>query len=345
MRILLALIFCLPAFAATNRTVTVKSSGGDYTSLAAAVAGESKDLVALDRQLTIECYAKQDTAAVVFDRTAWTTDATRYILVTVPAGERHAGVYDTTKYRLEVSGSAPFRVHVGVWITVEYLQIYLTGNPANVYRPFYIGGATAAASNITIRNNIVRTGGDFNGNGHIHASFTGNSSANVYIYNNLMYGGTGTNAYGFQTDIIGNFYVWNNTTGGTTGGLNRNANGTVVAANNLLNVTTTAASGTFAAGTNYNATNRSSMGYSVTGGGNVNDRTTQTFTFVNAGASPPDYHLAEADAGAKGFGLTDPGSGAFGNDIDGETRSGGWDIGMDEIPAAGGARRRVVVVN
>ena len=41
-----------------NKTVTVKSSGGDYTSLNAALAGESTNLVStLDGILTIECYA------------------------------------------------------------------------------------------------------------------------------------------------------------------------------------------------------------------------------------------------------------------------------------------------
>jgi hypothetical protein len=340
MRILFALCLALPALAATNRTVTVKPSGGDYTSLAAAVAGEEKNLVSLDRQLTIECYAKQDTTAVVFERTAWTTDATRYILVTAPAGERHAGVYDTSKYRLEVSGNWPLRIHHGVFITVEYLQIYLTGNPSSNWRVLYPGAPTNSASNITIRNNIIRTGGDFNNQGVIHSSNTGNASTNVYIYNNLIYGGAGTNAYGFQTDIAGNYYLWNNTVGSGANGMRRNAAGVVIAVNNLLNVSTAAATGTFAAGTNSNATNRSSMGYTVTGGGNTSDRVSQTFTFVDAGAA--DYHLSEADAGARNAGIADPGSGAFGRDIDGEPRYGLWDIGADEYPSAG--RRRNIVI-
>lgn len=340
-RLLSFILLALPALAVTNRTVTVKASGGDYTSLAAAVAGEEKNLVALDRQLTIECYAKLDTSGVVFDRTAWTTDATHYILVTVPPSERHAGTYDTSKYRIEVSNANPLQIHHGVYIVVEWLQIYLI-NGSN--RPVYLGGATNSASNITVRNCIVLVASNFGYNGAIHGSYTGNAGTNVYIYNNLIYGGLSTSAWGFQNEIPGNYYLWNNTVVNFTGGLNRNGNGNVVAKNNLLSVTTTAATGTFAAGTNYNATNQSSMGYTVTGGGNTNDRVSQTFTFVNAGSS--DYHLAESDTGARDLGMSDPGSGAFSNDIDGQARSGVWDIGMDEIPAAGGgARRRVVVVN
>lgn len=312
---------------ATNRTVTVKPSGGDYTSLRAAIDGESKNLVSLDRQLTIECYAMQDTTNVVISKSLWTTDETRYILITCPPGERHSGVWDDTKYRLTVANSHPLQIHVGNWVVVEWLQIHLTAGTSP--RVLYVGGIIASAANITIRNNIIRSSGQVN-NSVIHASYTGHSSANTYIYNNLMYGGTGTANYGFQTDIIGNFYLWNNTVGSGTGGLFRNGNGNVVAVNNLLNVSTTAASGTFGAGTDYNRTNLSSMGYTVTGGGNTHDATSQTFTFVDSGATPPDYHLSSSDTGAKNLGVSDPGSGLFSNDIDGQTRSGSWDVGADE---------------
>lgn len=339
MRILLTLLMAaLPALAVTNRTVTVKASGGDYTSLAAAVAGESKNLVSLDRQLTIECYAMQDTSAVLFDRTAWTTDAARYILVTAPPAERHGGVYTTSKYRLEVNNAHPIQVHHGVFITIEWLQIHLSAGADK--RVIYLGGPTHSASNITIRNNIIRTNTFQNYQGAIHASYTGNSGTNVYIYNNLIYGGTGAQAWGFQADIPGSYYLWNNTVANFYGGLNRTGNASVVARNNLLSVTTTAGSGTFAAGTNYNATNRSVMSYTVTGGGNANDRVSQTFTFANAGSS--DWHLAETDTGAKDRGMNDPSTGVFGYDIDGEPRYGSWDIGADEFPSAG--RRRNVVI-
>jgi hypothetical protein len=316
----------------------VKPSGGDYASLAAAVAGESKNLVTLDRQLTIECYAMEDTAAVVFDRAVWTTDATRYILVTVPASERHAGVYNTSKYRLVVSNANPIQIHHGVFITVEWLQVYLAAGADK--RIIYLGGATNSASNITIRNNIIRSNSSQSYNSAIHGSYTGNSGTNVYIYNNLIYGGTNTQAWGFQTEIPGNYYLWNNTVGSGYGGLNRNGNGNVVAVNNLLNVSTTAANGTFAAGTNYNATNRSSMGYTVTGGGNANDRVSQAFTFIDSANS--NWHLAETDTGARNFGSTNPGAGAYAYDLDGEPRYGVWDIGADEFPSAG--RRRNIVI-
>jgi hypothetical protein len=85
-----------------DKTVTVTSSedGGNYRTLAAALAGESTNLVStLDGILTIECYSISggDTSAAVTG-TGYTTDSAHYINIVVPAAERHAGLFDTTKY-------------------------------------------------------------------------------------------------------------------------------------------------------------------------------------------------------------------------------------------------------
>lgn len=60
-----------------------------------------------------------------------------------------------------------------------------------------------------------------------------------------------------------------------------------------------------------------------------------TFTFENGAGD--DYHLASNDAGGidKGTDLSGDGTFAFDDDIDGDTRSGTWDIGFDEYVAAG----------
>ena len=74
-------------------TKTVAPSGGDYTSLSAAITGEltaRADLVARDEQLVIECAAFTDTTIVEID--GFTTDATRNIIVRAAAGAEHDGV-------------------------------------------------------------------------------------------------------------------------------------------------------------------------------------------------------------------------------------------------------------
>jgi hypothetical protein len=60
-------------------------------------------------------------------------------------------------------------------------------------------------------------------------------------------------------------------------------------------------------------------------------RINQTFSFVATGSD--DYHLASDDGGALDFGadLSADGSYAFDDDIDFETRSDPWDIGLDEF--------------
>ena len=117
------------AWAATQRTVTVQASGGDYTSLAAAIAGESKNLVGLDRQLTIACYASAapDIPKVtIFSTDGWVTDATHYIRIMVPPTERHAGKWDPTKYyRTMVNYETSIYVDTVPYTRVEGIEFYV----------------------------------------------------------------------------------------------------------------------------------------------------------------------------------------------------------------------------
>ena len=89
--------------------------------------------------------------------------------------------------------------------------------------------------------------------------------------------------------------------------------------------------GTFSNGTDYNATNNASMGYTVTGGGNTHDRVSQPFSFVDKAGY--DLHLQGSDAAAMNYGVSlsaDPKI-PFAVDIDGDSRPIGasWDIGAD----------------
>ncbi|MCK5591009.1 MAG: hypothetical protein KAI72_03550, partial [Candidatus Pacebacteria bacterium] len=83
--------------------------------------------------------------------------------------------------------------------------------------------------------------------------------------------------------------------------------------------------GTFAAGTDYNATD----GTDDIGQGS-NNKTGQTFSFVNE--SIDNFHLDPADVSAKDVGMDLSGDAdiSFSDDIDNETRSVAWDIGADE---------------
>ena len=333
----LLLLLSLPAWAATNRTVTVKTSGGDYTTLAAAIAAEKGDMVSLDRQLTIECYAMEDTTAVSIANADWTTDSTRYILITVPTAERHEGVWSDSKYRLVVSTGSALQIG-NEYVHLDGLQIRST-NTANYATSLYVGSTATTGGTVYVRNCILRGNSD----SYLGGCFeTYSGTFTVYFYNNLFYGADRWNgAYGFFIQTAGNYYFYNNSFAGNHTAL-RQSNGTIVLVNNLFTGNTNMVSGTvtLAAGTDYNRTSSAALGYTVTGAGNTHDAVSQTFSFVDAVAF--NWHLAVADAGAKDLGVSDPGSGLYSTDIDGQSRSGAWSVGMDEYPSA--TRRRNAVV-
>ncbi|MEY2631140.1 MAG: hypothetical protein RLZZ469_2038, partial [Bacteroidota bacterium] len=154
-------------------------------------------------------------------------------------------------------------------------------------------------------------------------------AANYSAFNNIIIGFSKGIGLGGNTGSTTR--VYNNTIINCLNGIFCEGAGTAIAVNNLFygctHVTLNGYS-TFSAGTDYNSAENSSMEYTVTGGGNSHDRVSQTFTFVDSGNA--DYHLSGLDAGARGYGVTNPSSGLFLDDIDGNTRIVPWDIGADD---------------
>jgi hypothetical protein len=108
----------------TTRTVTVMSSGGDYTTLAAAEAAEQGDLVSLDRLLVIECHNIAETSTgLTID--GWTTDATRYI--EIRAAQNHNGIWGTSSYRITRTGAANTLIISEQYVRLIGLQLLGTG--------------------------------------------------------------------------------------------------------------------------------------------------------------------------------------------------------------------------
>lgn len=323
-------------FADDTITATVKSSGGDYTTLSAWETGMQSDLTTNKWIAQAEVYAMQDTTAVTIapQASGWNTDTTHYIKIYTPLSERHAGKWDATKQRLVVTNAMAIRIDVND-VRLDGLQIQLSSaSAANQGGVFF--RTARAAGNFRISNCIIRGPGsvaytDIDG---IQAYTAGTFTLNAW--NNIIYDfipitrGGGISIW----DSTNTFNVYNNTIQNCLNGMYR-SNGTIIAKNNLMRSCTTAASGTFAAGTDYNATDNASMGYTVTGGGNTHDRLSQAFTFTDEAGD--DFRITSADAGAKDFGVTDPGSGLFSNDIAGQSRPIGsaWDIGAYEAAEAG----------
>lgn len=275
-----------------NATKTVKSSGGDYTSLNAALAGLSGNLTTNCAGtggagiLTIECYAMSDTTSANTG-TGYTTDADHYINITVPTAERHVGKWNTDKYRLVVDGHC-------LIVQEAYTQIIglqLHNNTATTYRH----GLYPATANILIDTCIIKGSSVASNRGIMGDGFSG-TVRNTLVYD-FVYG---IECYGDTT--LQNVTVQNCTTGVVR------YSGTVTATNVGVSGATTAFSGTISQTT----------------------CSSSTPTFVDA--DNDDFHLASNDTTWHNQG-TDL-SGTFTTDIDGETRSGTWDIGADEYVAA-----------
>jgi hypothetical protein len=307
-------------------TVTVKSAGGDYTSLSAAEAGEQADLVAADEQLDIECYAMSDTTNVVWS--GWTTDATRYVRVYTPTSERHNGKWDTTAYRLDVtnpSNGHVLRIDIN-YLRLDGLQISLTAgaNSQAILANFLLDNGGTWISNCVIRS----VAGGFT---NLQGVFLNRSAAVSKMWNNVVYQDGGPSGYGID-NASSNFnhlnYLYNNTVHGFATGITRGSGLSPVAKNNLVQSCTTCYASTYDAASTNNISE---------------DATSPNAAFRNLAVSFVDeanfdFHLAAGDTNAKDAGadLSADANLAFSTDVDGETRSGTWDIGADEFVDAGG---------
>lgn len=302
----------------TITTVTVKSSGGDYTSLNAAEAGEQADLVTADVQLDIECYAFDDTTSCSFN--GWTTDATRYIRVFTPSTERHAGVWTTSKYRRRSStGFGAVTTVNEDYVRFEGIQFY---QPSGSYTALIrVDAATAASTDIRVTNCILNGMSMTTGLGLTYCG-----SGAVTIENSLAYGGSGKGIYS-NSSSIAQYYIDNCTVVacGTYGMEQASTSGFTVRNTYVGGNGTDAYNGTF---TRTTCMHSSATSYTGSTGSIAYD--TSNFTNVTGGSE--DLHLVT------GSDLIDAGtdlSADFTIDIDGETRSGTWDIGADELVSGG----------
>lgn len=303
-------------------TRTVRPSGGDYTTLSAWEAGRQGNLTGLGPEIA-ECSGNlSDTTAVVVD--GWTTTASDYIQIITPQADRHAGVWDTSKYRLEVNG-AFFRALriVEDFVRVEGLQIRQTNSSGY---PSAGVQSTSGSADIRFESCIVRSASTSTGDGH-GVSFNGNGA--MLLRNSVVYtpGGAAVRTHqgyaGTPTTLIQNCTL----VGGTYGVIREDTE-TVTVTNTYAHGGTDAYNGTMTRST---CAHSSASSFS----GSTASIAHTTANFLNVTGGSEDYHLqsgADATLLTGGADL----SGTFTTDIDGETRS-DWSIGADEIVGGGGA--------
>ena len=327
-------------------------SGTNYTSLSAWEAGEQGDLTgARDEIAVAKCRCTggtADTTAVTIE--GWTTSATQYIKIWTDPSEsyRHNGTYQTgNKYRLEVSNSTAIDFNE-YHLRIIGLQIRITSVNAHdqvCIRNWNTGWPSSGA--IYISHNVIRgTNSQYvyhEGIGLWDQSSTGGSSLKFFIYNNTVYGftpvaGAPWKLWASGIDFDANSgsslaYMYNNTVAYCGNGCIDYGGSHVKIINNIAYQCDVPffTNGSWLSGTGYNATDGS------TATGQSSDRTSQTFSFVDA--DNRDFHLQSTDTGAKGYGtnLSSDSDLPFSDDIDGQDRGGSgatWDIGADEYVAA-----------
>lgn len=296
---------------------TVGPSGADYTSLAAAEAGEQRDLVAFGDIMEFEVQAFNDTTSVTFD--GWTTSATRYIRVYPAAGAEAQMPWSTSAYRL-TQGAVYQRTLRTVEDYVRIERIQIENNNSSGWYGVENSGVQLRLDGCMIRSSA--TGTTLAGVGQETAG------ASTWIRNCVVHGWPGKGISAFRGEVR----VWNCTVTANRGqGVWRDSvQNTLIVKNTLSTGNTLAAfAGGLSAGSEYNASNDGTAT-------SPNSRINQTFTFVDATGG--DYHLTAGDTGAKDFGtdLSADASWPFSTDFDGQTRATPWDIGADEVVGTGG---------
>lgn len=324
---------------------------GAYTTLANAltdVASDYADFTTSDVQVTVHCKgAAADTSEP--DITGIVTDSTRYLDIVADAADRHDGKWNTSKYRI-VNGNyfAALRHHGVKFFRVRWLQIEQNRTGS--------GGGTSAAgvdtrgSAITsgfwlFEGNIIRYTGDYvNVTAYGYQDDFNDSGVTKVWRNNLIYD-FNRGGY-FRTGNDGTYYLYNNT-------CYSNASG-----GDICFVIRDYGSGTITYSAKNNLANGSLVGFDIAGNGvythsnNLSEDTTSpdntydslAVTFVNEASR--DFHLDVSDSAAKDSGVDlSAATQGMTDDIDGQTRSGTWDIGADEYQSAGSAVPAVVSIS
>lgn len=317
----------------TTITKTVKSSAGDYTSLSAWEAGEQGDLVSADEIRQAECYAFQDTTAVVINGS--TTDTTRYLRIFAASGAEAQMPYSTSAYRLEVNGSACLDIQ-DEHIRVEAIQAQLTASGS--LRPAII--VSSGANCEVFLDRLVVKGVLSGVNAHKGINFNVSGSDKLVVARNCVVydftnGTTDSCAYE-NGSSSSNVYMYNclshNSYRGFLGRAATRVRNCIAIGSNDGFVTTAA----FHGDSNYNVSDIASDAPGA------NSQNGVTPTFVDE--ANDNFHLDSGDTIAKDTGEDLSGvTHGFSVDIDGATRSGSWDIGPDEVASSGAAQLEAIV--
>ena len=311
---------------ATTHTKTVKSSGGDYTSLSAWEAGRQGDLPTLDYIEVADCSGFEDTTGVEID--GWTTDSTRYIEI---KADYVGGKWSTNLYRIYPSADGAIHINEG-YVRVHHIQMGMSAPHSSDYDSCKIvaihggGRPDVRIYNFIIKGCATGTSAGYHGGIHVWGH---DHVADVRVWNGFIYDcKCDSDASALQTfNCTGTLYAYNVTIHNCRYGV-RPMSATIDCRNVL---TQDCDDGFYEDGGSFGSSDYNLSDIATDAPG-ANSRNEKTVLFVDEAGD--DFHLAANDTEARDNGASDPGAGLFSNDVDGQTRGGAWDIGADEYVAA-----------
>ncbi len=299
------------ALSTTVATVTPTGQGGTYNTINDALTGlANKDLTAQD--IIYEIRVSGDWTGVIdseeADTSAYTTDSTRYIWIHTMGDARHIGKVTAKCYQRNVA----------LYTDVED---YIIDGLVWKLDSSFSGAAYQGKCNVGILRNNIFYGSGLTAGSCIAMNLYGGT---FKVYNNLFYDiSTGDSIAIYARNGIDTYYVYNNTVVNCTYGIGSDYNrGTYY--NNICQDN---------ASTDYYNVGGSTHDKNIASDTSSPDDTFDSKTVKFLNKLGKDFHLASDDIEAMNKGRDC--SSEFTMDIDGETRTGTWDIGCDQIVETG----------
>lgn len=319
---------------ATWKTVTVKSTGGDYASLNAALIGEKTDLTIQSGDLVIECHNFSDSTKVVATSfQGWTTNSTHRIVIS--AADDHAGIWSSSVYRLELGGTndSCLQINSAEDVVLQGIQLKLNSSINEAVVIWGQGGMTRGLVKFVKCIIIMdhNDSGDTNITGYIHSD-----SDQDFIFQNCMIYGPGLTSTNRAIRVGASGasgWIDNCVIDGFSVGLSSTSS-SIRFRNTRVTNGTSVTSATLHTDSNYNLTDVS--GPTNWGANSLDSGDTPTLDYVDdthATLTSRNYHLnSSSDSGYEaGTDLTSDANDPFSDDIDGTARSAPWDIGAHEL--------------
>ena len=336
-------IFCFfltfPLFSAHATSVvskTVAPSGGDFTSLAAAVnwfKTNYPDFTTSDIIGKIEItgnWTSADTNPVT--TAGLTTGPDNYLFIYTDANNRASAKWETNKYRLEV-GFYNKAIDVATdCLRVDGLQIGRQEGALYNYSVIDFDSTYTSASDFRFSNLIVKGPGSSGDTGNSPGFSIYKDNVNLKIWNTVVYN-VGANSY---TAIRWGSYgssslmIYNSVIIGLDSAIYYVEGNTKAIVKNTYAYGTTAAYG----GDSKNFSLTTSASNDTTGSPGLQTIPYSTSTFVNVTPGSEDFHLAGTSSPLYHAGTntsSDPAPLNFTTDIDGDTYATNRSIGVDEV--------------